>query len=343
MPARFAGWVVIAAVLTCPALRTLRAQSATPSSLRIVVVEGEDAVNIVQQRSAVAPVVEVRDRNNQPVAGVAVRFAITRGRATFNGARVISVATNTAGRATAAGLTPTGAGTLQISATAALQGQTAAATIVQTNVMTAAQAAAASGSAGASGVSGGSSAAGGGSATGGGLSATTLGIVGGAAAAGTLVAVKALQAETAYRGSYSGVMVWRSGPNQTCSHQSRISGPVEIALQVADDGSVTGSADTKGGTNNSQLENLSSTCPNPPVLGVVSDYYWRGNSSVTGATGNFTFHGELGPGFTINWIFDFTGSLNGNVITGTLIHSWVNVATGFTQGTIQTPISLTKQ
>jgi hypothetical protein len=276
-----------------------------------------------------------------------VRFAITRGRATFNGARAISVATNAAGRATAAGLTPTGAGTLQISATAALQGQTAAATIVQTNVMTAAQAAAASGSAGASGVSGGSaaggSAAGGGSATGGGLSATTLGIVGGAAAAGTLVAVKALQAEPAYRGSYSGVMVWRSGPNQTCSHQSRISGPVEIALQVADDGSVTGSADTKGGTNNSQLENLSSTCPNPPVLGVVSDYYWRGNSPVTGATGNFTFHGELGPGFTINWIFDFTGSLNGNVITGTLIHSWVNVATGFTQGTIQTPISLTKQ
>jgi hypothetical protein len=73
--------------------------------------------------------VEVRDRNDHPVSGVVVRFAISRGRATFDGARAISVATDAAGRATAAGLTPTGTGTLQISATAAFQGQTAAATI----------------------------------------------------------------------------------------------------------------------------------------------------------------------------------------------------------------------
>ncbi len=102
------------------------------SGLRIVVVEGEDAVNIVQQKTAVAPVVEVRDRNDQPVAGVLVRFAIRSGRATFGGARTLSVTTNAAGRAVAAGLTPTGSGALQIGASAAFQGQTTAITIAQT-------------------------------------------------------------------------------------------------------------------------------------------------------------------------------------------------------------------
>jgi hypothetical protein len=40
-------------------------------ALRIVVIAGEHAVNIVQQKSAVAPIVEVGDRNDQPVAGAA--------------------------------------------------------------------------------------------------------------------------------------------------------------------------------------------------------------------------------------------------------------------------------
>src|SRR5262249_54121212 len=94
---------------------------------------------------AVAPVVEVRDHNDQPMAGVLVRFAIRNGHATFNGARNLSVVTNAAGRAAATGLVPTGNGALQIGATAAFQGQTAAVTIAQTNVMTPAQAAAVSG------------------------------------------------------------------------------------------------------------------------------------------------------------------------------------------------------
>jgi hypothetical protein len=269
-----------------------------------------------------------------------VQFAITRGRATFNGARAISVVTNAAGRASVAGLTPTGAGTLQISATAAFQGQAATVTIAQTNVMTAAQAAAVSGSAsGASGATGGAAGAGG---AGGGLSATTVAIVGGAAAAGSIVAINELTGETNYSGSYSGVMEWRNGPNQTCSHQSRVSGPVRIALSVSGDGTVTGTAHTSGG-NRSQLENLSSTCPNTPTFGVVSDYYWLGEPRVTGTTASLTFHGELGQGFMINWVFDFTGSLNGDVITGTLLHSWLNVVTGFTQGTVRTPVTLTKQ
>ena len=53
--------------------RRLAAQTRA-ASLRIVVVEGEAAINIVQQKTAVSPVIEVRDRNNQPVAGAVVRL-----------------------------------------------------------------------------------------------------------------------------------------------------------------------------------------------------------------------------------------------------------------------------
>ncbi|MEQ1870251.1 MAG: PEGA domain-containing protein, partial [Vicinamibacterales bacterium] len=130
--------------LTMRVTLTARAPSAPAgehAALTIVVVEGEDAVNIIQQRTAVAPVVEVRDRNNQPVPGALVRFAIRNGRATFSGARTLSVTTNAAGRAIATGLTPTSSGALQIGATASFGGQTAAVTIAQTNVLTAAQAA----------------------------------------------------------------------------------------------------------------------------------------------------------------------------------------------------------
>jgi hypothetical protein len=35
-------------------------------SLRIVVIEGKDAVNVVQQKTAVRPLIEVRDRNLTP-------------------------------------------------------------------------------------------------------------------------------------------------------------------------------------------------------------------------------------------------------------------------------------
>src|SRR5262245_65437697 len=155
-------------------------QAAKTPALRIVVIEGENAVNIIQKKTPVAPVIEVRDRNNQPVSGALVRFAIRNGRATFSGARSLSIATDAAGRAAATGFAPTSSGTLQIGATATFQGQTAAITIAQTNVMTAAQAAAVT--AGASGTSSSAGAAAGATGGGGGLSPTALAVVGAAAA-----------------------------------------------------------------------------------------------------------------------------------------------------------------
>ena len=48
----------------------------------------------------VKPIVEVRDRNNQPVAGVIVTFSIEGGKAaTFGGSSTLTIATNAAGRA----------------------------------------------------------------------------------------------------------------------------------------------------------------------------------------------------------------------------------------------------
>ena len=105
---------------------TVRARLTNPSpqpsnaaALKIVVVEGEGAVNIIQQKTAVAPVIEVRDRNDQPVSGAVVKFAIQKGKASFDGARTLTVTTNAAGRVTATGLTATGKGALQIGASAA--------------------------------------------------------------------------------------------------------------------------------------------------------------------------------------------------------------------------------
>jgi len=74
------------AVLLCAAMLFVPAPApaqqpapAAPSALRIVVIAGEDAINIIQQKTAVAPLVEVRDRNNLPVPGAVVTFTIEGG------------------------------------------------------------------------------------------------------------------------------------------------------------------------------------------------------------------------------------------------------------------------
>lgn len=162
----------------------LWASLAAQPGLKIVVIEGEGAVNIIQQKTAVAPVVEVRDRNDQPVAGALVSFTINGGRnARFaGGLRSVTLSTNAAGRAAATTATPTGSGAVQMNVAATFQGQTATATITQSNVATAAQASAASNASG-------------GSASGGGLSTGTLTAIG-AAAAGGLIATRRLTGAT---------------------------------------------------------------------------------------------------------------------------------------------------
>ena len=204
------------------------AQQPPATALKIVVLEGEGGVNIIQQKTAVRPLVEVRDRNNLPVPGASVTFTLGSGQpaAFAGGAQTVTVTTNAAGQAAATGLNATGAGKVTIQVQAAHQGQIASAAITQTNFATAAAAAAAGVTAGAAAGSGGAAgaAAGGGAATGstggttaaaaggaaaggGGLSATTIAIVGGAVAGGAVVAQQAGViggGQASYTGSLSG-------------------------------------------------------------------------------------------------------------------------------------------
>lgn len=162
-------------------------RNAPAGNLRIVVIAGEGAVNIIQQKTAVAPIVEIRDRNNLPVAGATVTFSVSGSGATFGTGSTLTVVTNAAGQATAAGLTPTAAGALQVNVSAAFQGQLASAAITQTNFATAQAAAAAS----AGGGSSAGGAAGAGAGAGGGIGTTTLVIAGAAVAGGAVAAQQA--------------------------------------------------------------------------------------------------------------------------------------------------------
>jgi hypothetical protein len=168
---RGVGTLVGVVVLAC--LTGLLAQE---QGLKIVVIAGEDSVNIIDRKTAVAPVVEVRDRNDLPVAGVLVRFTIDGKAAAFqNGLQTVSVTTNTVGRAAVAQLNPLSSGAIQIQVQASYQGQVATATIQQANFTTAAEAAQA-GRTASQGASSGSPGSGGMS------TAAKVGLIGGAAA-----------------------------------------------------------------------------------------------------------------------------------------------------------------
>ena len=181
--------ILLSLLLSCVAAAVGIAQQPPQSGLRIVVIAGEGAVNIIQQKTAVAPIIEVRDRNNLPVPGVTVTFSLGSGSASFGGASTITATTNALGQATAAGFTPTAAGAVQINVTAAVQGQTISAAITQTNFATAAQAAQAGAAAG-GGTSGSTAGAAGGAAGGGGIGLGTVAVVGGAVAGGAVVATQ---------------------------------------------------------------------------------------------------------------------------------------------------------
>lgn len=295
-----------------------QSSGASSKGLQIVVIEGEGAVNIIQQRTAVAPVVEVRDRNNQPVAGAVVRFAIRNGRATFAGARNLTAATNAAGRAVATGLTPTGSGAVQISASAAFQGQTAALTIAQTNVMTAAQAAQVAAASTVSGSGTGSGAAAGGAGAGGGgsgASLTTLSVVGGAAAGGAIAAKELLAHKTI---EYRGPLQMQSVTNEqrttggttvnVCGYTLVFSGTVTIEILEGTDEVGDFSADYS-------ITEVSRTCTAP-----FTSPQQKVNDPATGTTQNIQFSRsfqETNSNASGTSSVSFSGVLANDVVTGT--------------------------
>jgi hypothetical protein len=341
MRGRIAAWLLTAFTATL---------SAQAGGFKIVVIEGEDAVNIIQQKTAVRPVVEVRDRNNLPVPGVLVTFSIEGGKAaTFGGASTLTVATNAAGQAAVTGLTPSVAGAFQIQVSALAQGQVVTATIAQTNVLTAAQAAAAGaassgGSAGGSaggGAGGTSGAAGGGAAGGGGLSATTIGIVGAAVGGGALVATQVTKEDepagpSSFSGPFTGQIVSTIVGVETCVITRAVTATMQITLDSQSSSAVNGKGEISGSDTV-----VSQTCGGPTTTGGS----FRLSFTITGSPASLGFreqHTESRPAdfdntqtVTATHNYVFQGTLANGVITGTLVYEEKSETTGGRGGIVR--------
>lgn len=113
--------------------------AAVPMSLHITILDGEDALNSIRERTAREPIVQVEDENHKPVAGALLLFTINGGGegagGSFSGLSTLSVTTGADGRGIAHGLLPNktpGKYTITVSAT--LGALVATAIIHQSNV-----------------------------------------------------------------------------------------------------------------------------------------------------------------------------------------------------------------
>ena len=315
-----------------------------PAALRVVVIQGEDAVNIIQQKTAVRPLVEIRDRNNVPVSGASVTFTVGTGQpaAFAAGAQTVTVTTNAAGQAAATGFTPTGAGAVQIQVQAAHQGQIASAMISQTNFVTAAAAAAAGVAAGAAaGASGGAAAAGaatGAGAGAGGISATTIAIVGAAVGGGAVVATKVAGTTggdgddgnegKSYTGQFTGAMsvTLPSG----CVQQRSVTGSIELHYAPTVHAVVSVNAPVTSSSGGIAL------CPNNYNPG------GGGDTALTGLPSTPSFKLDVatnqGTSLPMTQTFEFSGTLNGDTVTGTL--KYTETYSSGPGGTVSIPVTL---
>jgi len=116
----------------------LRAQTKPDAGLRIVVVEGEGAINNIRDRTARAPVVRVLDETEHPIGGATVNFVLPElgSSAFFPESRShLTTTTDQDGRAIGRGLRPNNvAGRFQIRVSASSEGRTGSAIINQVNV-----------------------------------------------------------------------------------------------------------------------------------------------------------------------------------------------------------------
>jgi len=337
-------------VLVAGFLASLIQSQASP--LRIVVLEGEGAVNIIQQKTAVRPLIEVRDRNNVPVAGATVTFTIGGGQpaAFAGGVQTLTVTTNAAGQAAAGGFNVLGPGAIQVQVEAAYQGQIATAAISQTNFATAAAASQAGAAGGAGGGTSGTTGAAGG---GGGISGTTIGIIGAAVAGGAVAATQLTGSEEAgivddggrqtgppYRGPFSGQIVVTTitaSANQstTCTSTRNISGTLTITLR---DGVATGNAEISG--SRSEIAVTGSPCTPLPGSQTISV-----NVSMSGGPSSLAFTSETsatgptpngGGSVTATETYKFTGAVSGNTITGMLGYQHATRGTNVVDGVSST-------
>src|SRR5262249_39646969 len=111
--------------------------AAGAESIRIVVVEGEGAVNNIRLKRAKEPVIRVEKESGAPVSGAVVHFlapAHGPGGVFLDGKGTATAFTDTEGRASARGFRPNHTlGQFSIQVTASYFGQTATARILQIN------------------------------------------------------------------------------------------------------------------------------------------------------------------------------------------------------------------
>jgi hypothetical protein len=112
-------------------------QSTRPSAgvLKILVLQGQNAINSLTSKTALSPVVQVLDAVEQPVEGATVTFEVspTGPGGSFGGAPIATVKTDFTGQATAAFTPNDTPGSFSIKVTAALGEQSAQQRIRQTN------------------------------------------------------------------------------------------------------------------------------------------------------------------------------------------------------------------
>lgn len=115
---------------------------AAAQKYRLVVTRGDGDQNSVKKgRATSQAVVEVRDENDRPVAGVLLTFALPTqgaGGSFVGGTQMTTVATNSLGQASATFTPNNVAGGFSMKVSGSVQGQSLSATIAQTNLVTAA-------------------------------------------------------------------------------------------------------------------------------------------------------------------------------------------------------------
>ena len=130
--------IVLALLLAAPAPVLAAAPQQEQSGLKLVILEGEGAVNNVKQRTAREVIVEVRDENDNPVGGAVVMFTLPdRGPSGYfaNGQKISTVTTGPDGRAQSLITRLNNAkGDMPIRVNASHQGVRTSAIITQANV-----------------------------------------------------------------------------------------------------------------------------------------------------------------------------------------------------------------
>jgi len=124
--------VLISCILASPA-------SAQEAGIKIIVQEGQGAINNIPQRRAKEPVVQVQHEDGEPVVGATVTFLLPDsgpGGTFADGARMLNIQTDAKGQAVGRGLKPNAtAGRFLIRVNVSYHGQTASTTIAQINAI----------------------------------------------------------------------------------------------------------------------------------------------------------------------------------------------------------------